>query len=368
MVISINLTLYSLFGVSITFIVYILIVYPYLLRWLAFLFGSKHETVGFLDFPSVTIVVPCFNEEVNVSNKLEDIFKTRYPKDKMEVLFVDNGSTDKTVVFLENLLGSYSFRLITSPPGKTQAINKALAVSSAEIIVSTDCDTSWSKDALEKLIQPLACKNIGAVCATPRIRKSIFNSKLNYHIGEWIIRSLESELDTCSSLDGRLMAFKKSALGTIREDASTDDLEITLALRKKGFRSLALRDVMIEEDCLQTLADELKQIRRRVYQSLFSIAHYRTMLLNPRYGFFGVFILPSRRLFPIFLPFSLILSLGSALFLWPIPSIIFICMTLFICFFTGNSYKLVQVYGISLGWIDTVLLKTKGDIWTRKPL
>jgi hypothetical protein len=43
---------------------------------LAFLFGSKHETVGFLDFPSVTIVVPCFNEEVNVSNKVEDIFKT----------------------------------------------------------------------------------------------------------------------------------------------------------------------------------------------------------------------------------------------------------------------------------------------------
>ena len=157
-------------------------------------------------------------------------------------------------------------------------------------------------------------------------------------------------------------------MGIIREGASTDDLEITLALRKKGFRSLALRDVMIDEDCLQTMADELKQIRRRVCQALLSITHYRTMLLNPRYGFFGVFILPSRRLLPIFLPFSLILFLGSALFLWPTPSIIFICMSLFICFFTGNSYKLVQVYGISLGWIDTVLLKTKGDIWTRKPL
>ena len=368
MVISINLTLYSLFGVSITFIGYILIVYPYLLRWLAFLFGSKHETVGFLDFPSVTIVVPCFNEEVNVSNKVEDIFRTRYPKDKMEVLFVDNGSTDKTVEFLENMLGSYSFRLITSPPGKIKALNKAVAIASAEIIVNTDCDTSWSEDSLEKLIQPLACKNIGAVCATPRIKKLIFDSKLSYHIGEWIIRSLESELDTCSSLDGRLMAFKKSALGTMREDASIDDFEITLALRKKGFRSLALRDVMIEEDCVQTLTDELKQIRRRIVTSLLSIAHYRTMLLNPRYGFFGVFILPSRRLLPMFLPFSLILSLGSALFLWPILSIIFICMALIICFFTGNSYKIVQLYGISFGWIDTFLLKSRGGIRTRKSL
>ena len=93
MVIPINLTLYCLLGVSITFIGYILIVYPYLLRWLTYLFCSKHETVDFLDLPSVTIVVPCFNEEVNVSNKVKDIFKTRYPKDKMEVLFVDNGST-----------------------------------------------------------------------------------------------------------------------------------------------------------------------------------------------------------------------------------------------------------------------------------
>ena len=358
--------LYWVFASSTAYIAYVLIGYPYLLKIVVSLSDSRQSTINYPELPPVTVVVPCFNEEENIGQKVKNVFETRYPKDKLEVLFVDNGSTDKTVTLLENLVERYPFKLLTSPPGKTQALNKAMEVASAEIIVNTDCDTTWTEDVLAKLIQPLAEKEIGAVCATPEIKNSLSISKVRYHKGDWVIRSLESRLDTCCSLDGRLMAFKKSALGMIREDASTDDFEMTLSLRKKGFKSLALDDVFIEEESPETMPQELKQIRRRAHQGILTVAYYRTMLFNPRYGLFGVFIFPSRRVFPLLLPFSVILVVGPALFLWTTTTVIMIGAILLISFLTGNLYKLVQLYGIFLGWVDTIFFKTKADIWVRK--
>tara|TARA_B100000315_G_scaffold254810_2_gene296667 strand:+ start:583 stop:1689 length:1107 start_codon:yes stop_codon:yes gene_type:complete len=357
--------LYCGFFSGIAYISYVLVGYPYLLRLLTARPSNKHNTINCPEHQPITVVVPCFNEEDNVEQKVKNIFETNYPKDKLEVLFIDNGSTDKTITLLENLLENYSFEFLTSPPGKTQALNKAMEVASAEIIVNTDCDTHWAKDSLAKLIQPLAEKDIGGVCATPKIKKSLFDSKVRYHKSDWIIRSLESHLDTCSSLDGRLMAFKRSALGMIRSDASNDDFEITLTLRRRGFKSLALRDVFVEENSPETIAQELGQIRRRARQCLLSLVHYRTMLFNPRYGFYGIFILPSRRLLPIFLPFFVILVIGSALFLWTIPTIFVTAVILLIALLTGNLYKLIQLYGVSLGWVDTALIKTKAGVWMR---
>jgi len=358
--------LYYLFAGGIAYIGYVLIGYPYLLRLLVALSRNKQDTIIYSELPPITVVVPCFNEEGNVNQKVKNIFETRYPKDKLEIFFIDNGSTDKTIIFLEKLLERYSFRLLTSPPGKTRALNKAMEIASTEIIVNTDCDTSWTGGVLEKLIQPLAHNGIGAVCATPKIGKSLFDSKLSYHKGDWVIRSLESQLDTCCSIDGRLMAFKRSALGSIRKAASVDDFEITLALRKKGFKSLALKDVFIEEDCPETMVQELNQIRGRVRRGLLTIAHYWTMLFNPRFGLYGLLIFPSRRFLPLFLPFSVILVVGAAVFLWAIPTAIAIVFILLMSFLTGNSYKLIQLYGGFLGWIDAIFLKTKTDIWMRK--
>jgi cellulose synthase/poly-beta-1,6-N-acetylglucosamine synthase-like glycosyltransferase len=358
--------LLCVFASSTAYIGYVLIGYPYLLKVLVSLSGNRQSTINYPELPPVTVVVPCFNEEGNVDRKVKNIFETLYPKDKLEILFVDNGSTDKTVTLLESLLERYPFKLLTSPPGKTQALNKAMEVASAEIIVNTDCDTTWTEDVLTKLIQPLAEKEVGAVCAIPVIKNSLFDSKVRYHKGDWVIRSLESRLDTCCSLDGRLMAFKKSALGMIRKDASTDDFEMTLALRKKGFKSLALSDAFIEEESPETMPQELKQVRRRAHQGILTAAYYRTMLFNPRYGFFGGFIFPSRRVFPLLLPFSVILVVGPALFLWTLTTVIVIGAILLISFLTGNLYKLVQLYGVFLGWVDAVSLKTKADIWVRK--
>jgi cellulose synthase/poly-beta-1,6-N-acetylglucosamine synthase-like glycosyltransferase len=163
------------------------------------------------------------------------------------------------------------------------------------------------------------------------------------------------------------MAFKKSALRVIRSDASTDDFEITLALRRKGFKSLALSDVFIEEDSLENMAHELNQIRRRAEQGILSLVYYRTMLFNPRYGLYGIFILPSRRFFPLLLPFFGTVVIGLALFLWSkVIVIIAVVIFLILLFVTDNLYKLLQLYGVTLGWVDAAFSKNKADVWMRK--
>jgi poly-beta-1,6-N-acetyl-D-glucosamine synthase len=354
------------FAGSIFYIGYVLVGYPCLLNLIKAFSGSKKNNITYSELPLLTVVVPCFNEEENIEQKVRNIFTTHYPKDKLEVFFIDNGSTDNTAVFLTKLLESYSFKFFTSPPGKTQALNKAMEIASTDIIVNTDCDTIWSSEVLFQLVQPLAGKDVGAVCATPKITKSLFASKVKYHEGDWVIRNLESQLDSCCSLDGRLMAFKKSALGFIRSGASNDDFEITLALRKKGFKSLALRNVFIQEESPGTISDEIEQIRRRACQGLLSMIHYKVMLFNPKYGLYGVFILTSRRFLPLFLPFSVTVVVGLAIFFWPMPTIIAIVVILLVVLLTGNMYKLLQLYGITLGWFDILFNKGKRDIWTRK--
>ncbi len=290
------------------YIGYVVWLYPYLIMIIIKLQRkSSPVALGNTSFPSVTVIVPCYNESPIVAEKMSNVFLTDYPLDHLQVIAVDNASLDDTLAILQALTDKYPMQALQSPRSKVKALNAALKMATGHIIVSTDCDTRWEADTLRRLLVGFKDPSIGAVCATPKISGAINKGKEAYHQADWRIRALESTLDSCCSLDGRLMAFRRDLFDFFPDDTVIDDFDLTLLLLRKGFRSIILEDVFIYEPCMQTVKFEFMQIRRRIYTAILSMHKYRSDLFSTQMGFYGWVIYPPGGFFLCLsrLPYSL---------------------------------------------------------------
>lgn len=308
--------------------------------------------------PPVTIIVPAYNEEENIGKKIEDLLALEYPSEKLEILVVDNSSTDRT----REIASSYPVKVLDSPRGKINAINEGVHNASHDIVVETDADTLLKPDAIRSLATCFASDTIGAVGGKAIVEdtRSFFGkSKMEYHRADWELRTLEGRLDSVISLDGKLMAFRKSLLPEIRPDAVVDDLEINFMLRSQGYRSIIDDGAIVYETGPQNLTAELRQIRRRVALTIPALFHYSHMCMNPRYGWFGMFILPVRRMLAIFSPLMLAYA-GVFLLWWSWKTTLVLGVAGFsLVVITGQYFPLIQQYGILLGWLDVLTARVK---------
>ncbi len=304
----------------------------------------------------VSIIVPAFNEERNIARKIEDLLALEYPPEKIEILVVDNSSTDKT----REIASSYPVRVLESPRGKINAINEGVRNASHDIIVETDADTLLKPDAIRSLVTCFANDTIGAVGGKAVVEDTVSffgQSKMSYHKADWELRTLEGRLDSVISLDGKLMAFRKSLLPEIRADAVVDDLEINFMLRSRGYRAIIDDRAIVYEVGPQNLKAELEQMRRRVALTIPALFHYRRLCMNPRYGWFGMLIFPVRRMLAILSPFMLA-YMGIFLLLWSWKATLVLGVGgIAFTILTHQYFPLIQQYGILLGWLDVLMAR-----------
>src|SRR3989338_3704205 len=128
--------------------------YAYLI-YLLFLFKSKEQDIKIASYPSVAILVPCHNEEILVEQKVANLKALMYPKDKLEIYFLDGMSNDRTVDILSELIKDAPYIKImqTNCKGKIKQINHFLPNIHSDIIVNTDADAMMQLDALEELVK-----------------------------------------------------------------------------------------------------------------------------------------------------------------------------------------------------------------------
>ena len=343
------------------FIAYVVWIYPCLLRLLVRPSPKSSPSSNLLPF--ITIVTACYNESANVERKVIDVFSTDYPADRMTVLFVDNESTDDTKARLLEAAKKFPIRVLASSRGKISALNAALTEARGELVVSTDCDAWWEPGSLRALVAAFGDPSVGAACALPVIHAPLYPSKERYHATEFEVRRLEGERDACTTLDGRLMAFRRIALERFEESLGIDDMGLSLCLRRKGLRSVVVPDARIHENCQATAAGEFTQVRRHIHTVLVCLWGGREVLFNPRYGFYGMVAMPSRRLFPLFLPLAFAFA---GLSLWNIsPSVaaaaavLSVSISIFL-----DPFPALQAAAIAAAWGD-FLRGRRGDVWSR---
>jgi len=265
--------------------------------------------------PSLSVIVPTFNEVTVIRAKLEALTATSYPKEKREIIVVDSGSTDGTQKIVEEygergvILRKQKERM-----GKANAINFALQKANGDIIVLTDANAEFSPEALSKLVQKFD-KNTGAV-----LPRYVPDGKLSYwdkvfHELHHVYKSLESEADSVFIVFGELFAFRRELIEGIDEDAAADDLEIALTIRKKGYKIRYSPEVEVKEKVPSGQKEVRIQKTRRIFGIVQAMMNNFSFFLNPKYGIYGLLIFPTHFLQMTLGPFlvfaSLVLLIGK---------------------------------------------------------
>ncbi len=180
------------------------------------------ETEDKIDWPFISVILPALNEEELIEKSIDSIFASNYPKDKFEVICINDGSEDKTYVCMKRAKYKYGEKLkvinFRENLGKRKAFYAGLKKSKGKIIVAVDSDSKIGRNAIRNLVIPLINEEkTGAVAG----RVAVLNEKENfitrmlsvrYSISFDFGRAYQSVYGTVFCCPGALTAYKKSAL------------------------------------------------------------------------------------------------------------------------------------------------------------
>jgi cellulose synthase/poly-beta-1,6-N-acetylglucosamine synthase-like glycosyltransferase len=308
-------------------------------------FGSERVSTDFT--PPITVIIPAYNEEGHIRGKLENILESDYPKELLEVIVVDDGSTDRTAEIVREFEG---VELLTTGERKGKIFVQKVAFERAknDIIAITDVTVRTPLDALRTLAGHMADPRVGAVSASMTVR----NRDVNYmtRISQFLFdiqnaqKLGESRLDSAAGLFGQMSLVRREAVGDFSTDVIYEDREFGITLRKRGWRARIEPGVRAEYHAPESLADFSNQKKRNMGAMTQSLVRHWRLLFNPAYGFYGLLIFPEYSLFRIIRPYLLALSfLGAAaycLLFEPtafVPLLSSMVATVFCCYVVGTA-------------------------------
>jgi cellulose synthase/poly-beta-1,6-N-acetylglucosamine synthase-like glycosyltransferase len=218
-------------------------------------------------WPRVALVIPVRNEEAFIADKLADAQRTDYPSDRLGIIVVDGGSTDRTVALVEAArAGGAPVALvrIDGARGKADQLNAVLPALADDVIVVTDADTALDPSCVRRLVEVLADDPAtGVVGARVRPASRLLEERVHW----WAVNSLwwlEGEALGAGAVSGVCYAMRREAVGRYPSDCSAEDIHLALAANARGWRvRQSRRAVATELRVPQTLREFLRFRRRR---------------------------------------------------------------------------------------------------------
>ena len=283
------------------------------LYWLLGPEGSPAEK-NYHTEPTVSIVLPTYNEEGIVEAKLEELVSLDYPMEKVEIVVVDS-SEDETPELVEAFFADRNAPELTlireeERRGLAVALNEAYAAAEKEMVVKTDCDSRIAANALREAAANLADSQVAAV--TGRNAEALGGSEVEegYRDVQPHIQTLESHLDSTLIFHGPFSAFENDAIVPIDEDSIADDTELALKIRKGGDRVVFDPEIEYKEAAHSTFRKRRQQKDRRAMGLIRLLWRQRDML--GRYGGYGQAVLPFNWWFMLVSPWLLMGTLVLA--------------------------------------------------------
>ena len=210
----------------------------------------------------ISIGIPAFNEESNISDLLGAIVTQKMGRFKIdEIIVVSSGSTDKTDAIVETFSGKDSrIRLIrqVKREGKASAINEFIKAAHNKILVLESADTIPDNNTIEKLCLPLANSRVGMTGARP-IPVNDSNKLMGYV--SHLLWSLHDRLAVKRPKCGELVAFRKVFRG-LPKDTAVDEAWIEYEIGKRNYRIIYVSEATVHNKGPETISDFLRQRRR----------------------------------------------------------------------------------------------------------
>lgn len=251
--------------------------------------------------PSVAIIVPCWNEGTTIAGTCESLLALEYPKDKLEIILVDDGSTDSTPEAMARFVDNPQIRIIRKENGgKHTALNAGIALTEAEFIGCLDADSFVAPDALREIIPCFERPEVAAVTAAMSIHqpKNILQHMQNAEYTFGITyRHVFASINGLYVTPGPFSFYRHSALnelGAFRHAHQTEDMEMALRIQRDGYEIENAPRARVYTKSPDTLMKLVKQRTRWTAGFLRNVlGEYRGLVGSRKNGVLGMLVLPA---------------------------------------------------------------------------
>lgn len=250
--------------------------------------------------PSVAVIVPCWNEETTIAATCESLLALDYPADKLEIILVNDGSTDATPAAMAPFATYPQVRIIHKENGgKHTALNAGIAATEAEFIGCLDADSFVEPDALREIIPCFTREQVAAVTAAMSVHhpKNLLQhmQQAEYAFGITLRHTLAS-INGLYVTPGPFSFYRHSTikeLGGFRHGHQTEDMEMALRLQREGYEIENAPHARVYTKSPDTVLKLVKQRTRWTSGFLRNVlGEYRDLIGDKRQGVLGMLVLP----------------------------------------------------------------------------
>ncbi|HKQ77330.1 MAG TPA: glycosyltransferase family 2 protein [Blastocatellia bacterium] len=268
--------------------------------------------------PRVSVIIAAYNEERDIAAKLKNTLALDYPRDRMEIIVASDCSTDRT----DRIVRRFRRRgvILSRQPnrfGKTVAQNRAVKVSSGEILVFSDATTMYEPDAIRKIVRSFADPEVGCVAGqliyVDAAASAVGKGCRSYWGYEKFLKRCESRVGSLVGVSGCLYAVRRICHARLANDM-IDDFVIATEIHLQGLRTVYDPEAIATEDTNHRAKDEFRMRVRVIKQTMSALGRYRKAL-NPFEHKMFAFQMIAHKMLRYTAPFLLITALvasGSA--------------------------------------------------------
>jgi cellulose synthase/poly-beta-1,6-N-acetylglucosamine synthase-like glycosyltransferase len=245
-------------------------------------FHKRRVNHSSAEYPEVSLLIAAYNEKDVIEAKMENTLAIDYPADKLNVVWVSDGSTDGS----HELLKQYPGIVVLHEQqrmGKTAAINRAMKTIRTPFVVFSDANTMLDKNAIKKLISFFSDEEIGCVAGEKRIARDSSDNAAGAGEGvywqyESYIKRLESSLYSALAAAGELYAIRTSLFSEVDPTSIIDDFVISTNITLAGYRIKYAPDAFALESPSVNIGEELKRKIRIASGGVQTIMHFPSLL------------------------------------------------------------------------------------------
>jgi len=211
----------------------------------------------------VSLIIAAYNEEKILHEKLQNALTLQYPRERLEILVVSDGSTDATNAIVK----AYAHKgvilhEIMPRGGKARALGLVVPQAHGDILVLSDANTLYHQDALKKLVRHFVDPTVGAVSGDVRLvdaaQSYAWSESLYYHYERWL-QYMESALGSIIGADGGMYALRRTLFCPPSIGLILDDFVISLSVARAGYRVLYEPEAVAVEQGTSSSSEEFRR-------------------------------------------------------------------------------------------------------------
>jgi biofilm PGA synthesis N-glycosyltransferase PgaC len=273
----------TIVAICIILVLYAYIGYPVLIGLAAYIgkwirANNKHEQDH---TPSVTLIIPAYNEASCIRKKIQNSLALTYPATKLQLVVVADGSLDDTVSIVSEF-SQVTLLHEAERKGKAAAIHRAMQQVRSELVVFTDANAILNPEALSKIVPHFADPGVGAVAGEKRVAVSVPPATAGegwYWYYESILKKYESDFHSVMGAAGELFGMRTALYEPVAADTIVDDLVISLQVSLKAYRIRYEPAAFAVELASMSTREELERKTRIAAGGIQSLQRYGFKLL-----------------------------------------------------------------------------------------